>query len=275
MIFVLLVCWGMMGCNRSAAGYLNSGPPAQPADWQLVWSDHFNYKGLPDSTKWNYDTRGNEYGWGNNEKQWYTVANPNNAFVSKGTLKITARKEETSGKAYSSARLTSKNKGDWKYGKVVVRAKLPTGRGTWPAIWMLPTDSPYGGWPQCGEIDIMEHVGYNPDTVFSTVHTGSYNHIKRTQVGKRLSLPTATSRFHTYTLEWEAGELRSYVDDIHYFTFRNEQTGSDAWPFDQSFHLILNLAVGGGLGGRKGIDDALFPHVFEVDYVKVYQKNKL
>jgi beta-glucanase (GH16 family) len=240
-------------------------------DWQLIWSDEFDHTGLPDSAKWNYDTRGNEYGWGNNEKQWYTVANPKNAYVSNGILKITAHREPTFGKNYSSARLTTKNKGDWKYCKVEVRAKMPTGRGTWPAIWMLPTVNTYGGWPNSGEIDIMEHVGYDPDTVHSTVHTTKYNHIKKTQVGKPLYVKTATTGFHVYTTEWGPEEIRSYVDGELYFSFRNEGTGPEAWPFDQPFHLILNLAIGGGWGGKKGIDDTLFPHVFEIDYVRVYQ----
>ncbi|MDX9881039.1 MAG: glycoside hydrolase family 16 protein [Prolixibacteraceae bacterium] len=240
--------------------------------WKLVWSDEFKEPGLPDSTKWNYDTRGNEYGWGNNEKQWYTVADPDNAFIRDGILTITAIKEPTSGKDYSSARLTTKNKGDWKYCKVEVRAKLPSGNGTWPAIWMLPTENKYGNWPKSGEIDIMEHVGFNPDTVFSTVHTGKFNHMIGTQVGKKTGLPTATTKFHVYTTEWDENEIRSYVDGRHYFTFRNNGEGFEAWPFNQPFHLILNLAIGGGLGGQKGIDDSLFPHTMEVDYVRVYQR---
>jgi beta-glucanase (GH16 family) len=245
---------------------------AQSTQWKMVWSDNFSQKGLPDTTKWNYDTRGNQYGWGNNEKQWYTVANQRNAFISKGTLKIVAHREEISGKQYSSARLTTKNKGDWKYGKIVVRAKVPDGRGTWPAIWMMPTDSKYGQWPKCGEIDIMEHVGCSPDTVLSTVHTGKYNHMIGTQVGNKRHLPTATSRFHIYSLEWEPSELRSYVDGNLYFSYHNDNTGYLTWPFDQSFHLILNLAIGGNLGGKRGIDDTKFPHHFEVDYVRVYKK---
>jgi beta-glucanase (GH16 family) len=240
--------------------------------WKLVWADEFDKNGLPDTTRWNYDTRGNDYGWGNNEKQWYTVAKPENCRIENGILKITARKEKTGNKEYSSARLTTKNKGDWKYGKIEVRAKLPTGNGTWPAIWMLPTDSKYGGWPKCGEIDIMEHVGFDPDTVFSTVHTGKFNHMIGTQVGKKTGLPTATSDFHIYTTEWEENEIRSYVDGKHYFTFKNNGEGFESWPFDQPFHLILNLAIGGGLGGKKGIDDSKFPHTFEIDYVRVYQK---
>lgn len=237
----------------------------------LVWSDEFNYKGLPDSTKWNFATKGNKTGWGNNELQWYTEANPANAYVSDGILKITAIKEPTSGKNYSSARLTTKDKASWKYCKVEVRAKLPTGRGTWPAIWMMPEESTYGGWPKSGEIDIMEHVGFNPDTVFSTVHTGKFNHMIGTQVGKKIGVPTATTGFHVYSMEWEENEIRSYVDGIHYFTFENNGEGFESWPFDQPFHIILNLAIGGGLGGQKGVDDSLFPHVYEIDYVRVYQ----
>lgn len=241
-------------------------------DWSLVWSDEFDTNGLVDTTKWNYDTRGNEYGWGNNEKQWYTVAKPDNATVSDGVLTITAIKEPTSGKDYSSARLTTKGKGDWLYCKVEVRAKVPTGRGTWPAIWMLSSENSYGGWPKSGEIDIMEHVGYDPDTVHSTVHTEFFNHTIGTQVGKPLYLPTATTEFHVYILEWNANEISSYVDGEKYFSFTNNGQGSGAWPFDQPFHLILNLAIGGGWGGQQGIDDSLFPHQFEIDYVRIYQK---
>lgn len=245
----------------------------QKKEWTLVWSDEFNYEGLPDSSKWNYDTRGNAYGWGNHEAQWYPVARPENTWVNNGTLKIIARREPTFGKNYSSGRITTKEKGDWKYCRIEVRAKLPAGRGTWPAIWMLSTDGEYGKWPHSGEIDIMEHVGFMPDSVFSTVHTGKYNHVKKTQIGKKKGLSTATTQFHVYQMEWDEQEIRSYVDDEHYFTFRNESDGSSAWPFDRRFHLILNLAIGGGLGGKQGIDDSLFPHTFEIDYVRVYQTN--
>ncbi len=240
--------------------------------WQMVWSDEFNHEGLPDISKWNYDTVGNSYGWGNGEAQWYTYANPNNAFVSNGTLKITAIRQNMNGKYYTSARLTTKNKGDWKYCKIEVRAKLPKGNGTWPAIWMLPTGFVYGEWPKSGEIDIMEHVGSDPDTILSTSHTEAYNHMIGTQVGNTYYIPTATTGFHVYTLEWDANEWRTYVDSICFFTYKNDNTGSAAWPYDQPFHLLLNLAIGGGLGGRKGIEDNLFPHIFEIDYVRVYQK---
>ena len=237
----------------------------------LVWSDEFNNEGLPDTSKWNYATRGNEYGWGNNEKQWYTVAIPENAKIENGSLIITARKKAFGNKEYTSARLTTKGKGVWKYCRVEVRAKLPEGRGTWPAIWMMPEKNTYGGWPKSGEIDIMEHVGFNPDTVFSTVHTEKFNHMIGTQVGKKAGLETATEEFHVYTMEWDENEIKSYVDGIHYFTFKNNLEGHESWPYDQPFYLILNLAIGGGLGGQKGIDDTKFPHNYEIDYVRIYQ----
>ncbi len=257
-----------------AIGCLISLPLMAQDEWKPVWSDEFDYEGLPDETRWNYDISGNSWGWGNNEAQWYTEFRPENACVSNGTLKITAIKEYMCGKDYSSARLTTQHKGDWKYCKIEVRAKLPSGRGTWPAIWMMSTDNNYGTWPDSGEIDIMEHVGFNPDFVFSTTHTNKYNHMKNTQKGADYYCPDATSEFHVYCLEWEENEYRAYIDGIHYYTYENEHTGWESWPFDKPFHLILNLAIGGGLGGKEGIDDSLFPHVFEIDYVRVYQKEK-
>lgn len=243
----------------------------QVNEYHLVWQDEFNYTGLPDSLKWSYDTIGNDWGWGNNELQWYTSHEPTNSYVDNGTLKIVAKKEQTNGKAYSSARLVTKGKGDWIYGKIEVRAKLPEGNGTWPAIWMLHSSSEKG-WPKGGEIDIMEHVGYAPDSVFSTVHTGSYNHIRGTQVGNKVSCATLTSQFHTFTLEWTPQVIKSYLDGNLYFIFTNEHKSEAEWPFNQPFHLILNLAVGGNLGGKMGIDDQKFPHTYEIDYVRVFQK---
>jgi beta-glucanase (GH16 family) len=238
--------------------------------WKLVWSDEFDYEGLPDKRKWTHDTRGNSYGWGNRELQWYTIAKTENTLVSDGTLKIIARKEDTKGKNYSSGRLTSKYKGDWLYGKIEVRAKVPKGKGTWPAIWMLSTENHYGTWPKSGEIDIMEHVGAKPDTVFSTTHTEAYNHILKTQKKGITGLKGLTEEFHTYTLEWEKGKYEVSFDGKHLFTFKDDGGGPKAWPYDRPFHLILNMAIGGGLGGP--VDDTLFPHTFEVDYVRVYQK---
>ena len=250
---------------------LDTSLQAQGQSWQLVWSDEFDYEGEPDPRKWNYDTSGNANGWGNREAQWYTHSEKKNAWVSNGTLKIVARKEPCNGKQYTSARLTTKGKGDWLYGRFEIRAKLPTGVGTWPAIWMLPTDWEYGGWPASGEIDIMENVGYDPDTIVASAHTQKYNHANGTQKSARIACNDNYEQFHVYALEWDENEYRVYIDQQHYFTFRNEGTGPEAWPYDKRFHLLLNLAIGGNWGGQKGIDDNLFPHTFEIDYVRVYQ----
>lgn len=175
-------------------------PPYEPPktysfDTIPYWSDEFNYTGTPDPDKWGYDLGGN--GWGNNELQYYTD-DSRNVLVGDGVLKITAIKEEIEGMNYSSSRLVTRNKGDFLYGRVEVSAKLPFGRGTWPAIWMLPTDWKYGGWPDSGEIDIMEHVGYDQDRIHITIHTKSYNHVLGTQVGKNKVIGNASKEFHKY-----------------------------------------------------------------------------
>ncbi len=238
---------------------------------KLVWSDEFNYNGLPDSSKWSFDTQGNASGWGNNEKQFYTKARLKNAEVKDGFLNINAVKEDYQGFKYTSARLITKSKGDWLYGRIEVRAKLPEGRGMWPAIWMLPTDWKYGGWPASGEIDIMENVGYDPYVIVASAHTETYNHVIGTQKNNKITLADCYTNFHVYALEWEANEYRIYIDDTLYFTFKNEGTGFKVWPFDQRFHLLLNVAVGGNWGGQKGIDETIFPRSMVVDYVRVYQ----
>ena len=236
---------------------------------KLVWADEFNGSGLPDKSKWGYDTGG--HGWGNNELQYYTQGRKENARVEKGMLVIEARKEAIGKQSYSSARLISKNKGDWKYGKIEVRAKLPQGRGVWPAIWMLPTDWKYGDWPGSGEIDIMEFVGYSPDTVYGTVHTELFNHVKGTQRSKGLFMPDQGKEFHVYAIEWTEKEIRFLIDGHQYHSFENNLQGPGAWPFDQRFHLLLNIAVGGNWGGKNGVDDSIFPQQMLIDYVRVYQ----
>ncbi|MDZ4683192.1 MAG: glycoside hydrolase family 16 protein [Saprospiraceae bacterium] len=245
------------------------------AKYRLVWADEFKYEGLPDSTRWGYDLADgcpNVCGWGNNELQYYTQRRAQNARVENGKLIIEAHREAYQNKQYTSARLVSKHKGDWKYGKIEVRAKLPAGRGVWPAIWMLPTDWEYGGWPSSGEIDIMEYVGYEPDSVFACVHTKSYNHSIGTQRPGSLLLSDAHRKFHRYVLEWTEERMDFYVDGKRYHTFANDRTGFEAWPFDKAFHLLLNIAVGGNWGGKKGVDDGIWPQRMEVDYVRVYQR---
>ncbi len=246
-------------------------------DWQPVWCDEFDVDGLPSSERWSYDVGGG--GWGNNEDQYYTNADLDNAFVSEGTLKIRAVKEDISGYDYSSARLISKYRGDWLYGRIQIRAKMPTGRGTWAALWMLPTDWRYGGWPDSGEIDIMEYVGYDPDEIHGTIHTGAYNHSLGTQIGYSRTVDDAENSFHIYEMVWEPRKIELFIDGVKFATFgynplfNIDTENSDAWPFDQRFHLIMNLAIGGNWGGVQGVDDSIFPTQMEVDYVRVYQKD--
>lgn len=242
---------------------------AQAQHKKLVWSDEFNYKGLPDNRRWSYDTGG--HGWGNNELQYYTAKRASNAKVTNGRLIITAKKEAYKNAKYTSARLVTKHKGDWKYGRIEVRAKLPKGRGIWPAIWMLSTDWKYGGWPESGEIDIMENVGYMPDSVFASIHTQAYNHAAGNGKTKGLLSKTLSTSFHVYAIEWNADAIDFYMDGKKFHSFKNEKTGNAAWPFDQMFHLILNVAVGGNWGGKEGVDEKIFPQTMEVDYVRVYQ----
>jgi beta-glucanase (GH16 family) len=168
--------------------------------------------------------------------------------------------------------MVSKGKGDWLYGRIEVKAKLPRGKGTWPAIWMLSTDWKYGGWPESGEIDIMEHVGYDPGVIHGTIHTKAYNHIIGTQKEGKLTVADCMDAFHVYAIDWSENKMDFYMDDTMYHSVtRDPKDDFTGWPFDQRFHLILNQAVGGNWGGKEGIDDSIWPQRMEVDYVRVYQ----
>jgi beta-glucanase (GH16 family) len=244
-----------------------------------VWSDEFDSDGLPDPAKWGYDVGGD--GWGNEESQYYTNRRQENARVEQGRLVIEARKEKFEKRDFTSARLVSKGKGDWTYGRFEIRAKLPSGRGTWPAIWMLPSLKSYGdgGWPDNGEIDLMEHVGFDPNVVHAAVHTSAYNHLIGSHKTTKIDVPNATADFNIYAIEWTTEEIRWYINDQQYFTFRNERTSSpianyQEWPFDKPFHLVLNIAVGGTWGGSRGIDDSIWPQRMEIDYVRAYQPGR-
>ncbi|MBC8155113.1 MAG: glycoside hydrolase family 16 protein, partial [Bacteroidetes bacterium] len=174
---------------------------------------------------------------------------------------------------YTSARLTTKKKGDWLYGRFEIRAKLPKGVGTWPAIWMLATEQTHGSqyWPDNGEIDIMEHVGFDPTVVHGTIHTKAFNHGINTQKGNSLIVPTAMTDFHTYVVEWYPDRMKWLIDDVVYYDIPKQTSWSwNQWPFDHKFHLLLNVAIGRNWGGTKGIDDSIFPQKMEVDYVRVY-----
>ena len=262
-LLLLVAATVLFGCHRQTA-----------PKWQLVWSDEFNYSGLPDPAKWGYDVGGG--GWGNQELQYYTEQRKENARVENGSLVIEARREKWEGREYTSCRLISKGKGDWTYGRFEVRAKLPAGRGTWPAIWMLPSVDKYGTWPNGGEIDIMEQVGFDPQVVHASVHTKSYHHSIGTQKTSKIDVPTAPTAFNVYAVEWTPEEIRGYVNQQQFFSFKNERLINPAadyrqWPFDQPFHLILNIAVGGTWGGAQGIDETIWPQRMEVDYVRVYE----
>ena len=246
-------------------------PVASHHEWRFgtepVWQDEFDRDGAPDPAKWGYDIGGK--GWGNNELQYYTDREAN-AFVADGLLTIVARSQKVGKNGYTSARMVSRGKGDFLYGRIEFRARLPVGRGTWGALWMLPTESRYGGWPRSGEIDIMEHVGHDPGQVHVTVHTQAYNHKIKTQRGEQVHVDNHATQFHLYRVDWTPDWIRGYIDDAPVFEFANEGTGPDAWPFDQPFHLLMNLAVGGDWGGAQGVDAAAFPAWMEVDYVRVY-----
>lgn len=268
-LFFVIVSISFAGCTKDdQATSPNDTIPEIPG-YTLVWNDEFN-KEYIDLTKWEYEVNGD--GGGNNELQFYT-ASPNNSYLENEKLVIKAIKETYQNREYTSARIRSKNRGDWLYGRIEVSAKIPKGVGTWPAIWMLSTDWSYGGWPESGEIDIMEHVGYDPNVVHGSIHTKAYNHTIGTQKSSKLTIPTATTEFHKYAVEWFEDHIDFYIDDIKYFTFNNENKGWEYWPFDKRFHLILNIAVGGNWGGIYGVDPKAFPATMEIEYVRVYQKN--
>lgn len=251
----------------------------------MVWSDEFNYTGNPDPTKWGYD-RGFI---SNQEKQYYTDS-LKNVRVEKGVLIIEAHKEKVANtdyknpeikgwaqyKAeidtaqYTAARIITKGLAEWKYGRIEAKAKLPKGRGMWPAIWMLSNDKI--GWPESGEIDIMEHVGYDNDTIHGTIHTKAYNHMKGTQKGKSIFIENPNEEFHVFSIEWTPDKIDFLLDDVVYNHIKNENKTTAEWPFDKKFYLILNVAVGGMWGGQKGIDDTILPQQMIIDYIRVYQR---
>jgi len=239
----------------------------------LVWSDEFGYTGAPDPAKWTYQVGG--HGWGNNELEYYTDGG-HNAQVADGVLSITARHEAMGEREYTSARIATRGRASWLYGFVDVRAKLPRGLGTWPAIWMIPEESVYGGWPKSGEIDIMEHVGFDQDVIVGSVHTEAFNHRIGTQKNNTVRVPGVSDDFHNYQLEWRPDGITLAVDGKPYFRYDPKEhvseVSSKEWPFDRPFHLILNVAFGGDWGGAQGVDASVLPQAMAVEYARVYQK---
>ena len=267
LVYLIVVATTLVSCNHSKKLVTSKG-------WKLIWNDEFNYTGLPDSTKWSYDVGG--HGWGNNEKQYYLRNSLENSFVADGALHIVALKKDFEGSNYTSAKLLTYQKFLLQYGKVEVMAKLPRGTGNWPAIWMLPESLRKNEeqWPLCGEIDIMEHVGKDPNVIHSSLHTQLYNHLKGTQMSYFKKLPDVFDSFHKYGIEWTVSDIKFYIDDKLFFESAKGQAGrisnNEGWPFDKPYYLILNLAIGGNWGGE--IDDRIFPNDFQIDYVRMYKK---
>jgi len=260
-----------LSANNYAVEAAMHAPAAAPS-----WSDEFDGTTL-DLRKWSYDSSHNKSGWFNGELQYYAAKRPENLRVADGKLIIEARKDGDSlrsrsdwgGQHYSSAKIQTKGKADFRYGFVEVRAKLPCSVGTWPAIWMMPEGN--APWPEGGEIDIMEHVGSQPHVVHGTLHTKLFNHQIHTGRGAETPVPTSCEAFHRYQLDWQPHVMTIGVDDRAYMQVRDDQPGGrGAWPFNTPFYLILNLALGGDWAAPKGMDDAALPQRFEVDYVRVW-----
>lgn len=258
----------LAGISRAALAAEPSS--AVPANYRLVWSDEFDVDGLPDPSKWGYDTHANQKGWYNREQQYYAGPSAQHALVRNGKLVITARKEAMSaagdwgGQVYTSARLFTQGKAEWTYGYFEIRARLPCGKGTWPAIWMLGTG---GRWPDDGELDIMEHVGHRPTRVSSAVHMLAGNGAD--DISGAVQIADACSAFHNYHMLWSPNGVHFGIDGFVHLRYPNLKLGARAWPFDAPQYLLLNIAIGGDLGGT--VDDAIFPVSMEIDHVRVYQ----
>lgn len=230
---------------------------------KLVWSDEFNYNGLPDSAKWGFE----EGFVRNHEPQYYTKKRLLNARVADGNLIITVRRENYNGGKYTSASIHTKNKFEFTFGRIEARAKLPHGQGVWPAIWTLGANIDKVSWPLCGEIDIMEYWGNNPNYVYANVHTNDYNHTKGNYRGGNIFCEKPWQQFHIYAVEWYNDRLDFYFDDAKYFSCNRKGEGIGEWPFVAPQYLLINLAL---INKQSGIDDSIFPEEFLVDYVRIY-----
>lgn len=249
-----------------------------PPGYSLVWQDEFDNPRNEDGSlplpgkEWWFETGNN--GWGNHEAQNYVagvLGTDTVAKINDGYLVISAVKPDNpyEGSDYISARMNTKQA--WTYGYFEMRAKMPKGRGTWAAFWMMPEN--FQSWPLDGEIDIMEYVGYQPNITHTAIHTETYNHSIGTEKSAMKDIKTAETDFHIYGLEWTEDEITTYVDGVAFFSFKNDKSGNKkTWPFDMPFYVKLNLAIGGDWGGKMGIDPDIFPAVYEIDYVRVYQK---
>lgn len=237
------------------------------SDWELIWSDEFDYNGKPNEAFWGYET-----GYiRNRELQNYTDQ-LQNVKVENGHCTIQAILEAED--SITSASINTLHKIDFLYGRIEIRAKIPSALGSWPAIWMLGINKAEAGWPSCGEIDIMEHVGFDPDIIHANIHTKAFNHVLGTNKGNTIIFEDPWAEFHVYALEWFEDRMDFFFDDSLYFSFQNDMAGNtDTWPFDKPHYLLINLAYGGSWGGQKGVDTGLLPLIYEIDYVRYYQKS--
>ena len=240
--------------------------PEDPVYNNLIFEDDFKVNGEPDESKWGYDIGRGDNGWGNAEAQYYTDRSEN-VVVENDNLKIIAQKENFQGASYTSARLKTQDKFDFTYGRLDVRAKLPKGGGTWPAIWMLGANFPEVGWPNCGEIDIMEHVGNDPGSIQSALHNPSS--FGNTIYKRSVDITDESDTFHVYSMIWSEEQISFYLDGVRFYIYRPESRNSNTWPYDKPQFLILNVAMGGTLGGD--IDPTFTSSSMEIDYVRIYQ----
>jgi len=241
--------------------------PLPPLDgWTLRWHDEFDGDKI-DPANWTYDLGGD--GWGNGEMQNYT-SRPENARLENGNLVIEARQEKYNGSYYTSTRLKSQGLQEFQYGRLEARLKVPAGKGFWPAFWMLGSNFTKVGWPDCGEIDIMEYIGKEPDLIMGTLHGPGYSGALGISKWNRQKFNIADD-FHTYVIEWDENQITWFFDDVPYHTVTRADVGERPWAFDQPFFFIINLAVGGTLGGMVSPQTA-FPAQYLIDYVRVYEK---
>lgn len=265
--FLLLALLAIVSCSKAQQR-------------ELIWADEFNYEGLPDAAKWDY-----EHGFiRNNELQYYTKERQENVFVHNGHLEIKAVKEpfvneffnqkskvrNDSVASYTSGSINTLGKFSVQYGRIEMRAKLPKGKGIWPAFWMMGTDRTEVGWPKCGEIDIMEFVGHTPNVIYGTCHYPDFNRENHQSTGGHILYESPFDDFHIYAIEWSEDKIDFYFDDQLYFSFDTKNALNEAEnPFQKPFYLLLNLAVGGTWGGE--VDDENLPQSYLIDYVRIYK----
>ena len=286
LVFTLFLSSLLLGCSQDDSGKVEEYKNEETSrKWILKWSEEFNYEGVPDSSIWSM-----EEGFRRNREEQYYTSNIENAEVKDGHLVIKAIKESIPNASYdaddtlwkkswktgeyTSASIHTRGKFEATYGRFEVSAKLPSGRGVWPAIWLLGSNVTQVGWPDCGELDIMEFVGWDPGKVHANVHTKAFNHAIGTNKGDSIMIENFDTEFHTYAMDWYKDSIEFFVDDQSYFTFNKVASDSfEVWPYDKPQYVILNLAIGGMWGGRHGIDSTIFPQEYLIDYVRYYELN--